>query len=155
MLNIYRIFPEHFREHLCEHFIVTVHCSTFFSIVPFFSLKKRRKGVTLLCHKIACHVTQVSQCCYSNRVFKDWLRLIVSFSELMSLCPIKFLDSSYLVIVYLPGIATHVIPFTPFTLPEDEFLQFWGLSASFANLCGGSMDNHRTHSTVPCIGINI
>ena len=59
--------------------------------------------------------------------------VIVSCSELMSLCSIEFLDSSYLVIVYLTGIATHVIPFTPFTLPEDEFLQFWGLSASFAN----------------------
>ena len=52
--------------------------------------------------------------------------VVVSCSELMSLCSIKFLDSSYLVIVYLTGIATHVIPFTPFTLPEDEFLQFWG-----------------------------
>ena len=51
MLNIYRIFPEHFTEHLCEHFIVTVHCFTFVSIVPVFSFKKR-KGVTL-CHVIA------------------------------------------------------------------------------------------------------
>ena len=53
MLNINRIFPEHFSEHLCEHSIVTVHCFTFFSIFPVFSLKKRRKGVTLLCHVIA------------------------------------------------------------------------------------------------------
>ena len=45
MLNIYRIFPEHFSEHLCEHFIVTVHGFTF-SMVPVF-LKKERCNVIM------------------------------------------------------------------------------------------------------------
>ena len=63
MLNIYRIFPEHFSEHLCKHFIVTVHRFFFFSIVPVFSLKKKERCNVIMSHNRLCHVTQVSQSC--------------------------------------------------------------------------------------------
>ena len=48
MLNIYRIFPEHFREHLCEHFIVTVHCSIFFFT------KRERCNVIMSHNRLSC-----------------------------------------------------------------------------------------------------
>ena len=57
MLNIYRIFPEHFSE----HFIATVHCFTFFYSSSFF-LKKERCNVIMSRNRL-CHVTQVSQSC--------------------------------------------------------------------------------------------
>ena len=65
MLNICRIFPEHFSEHLCEHFIVTFHCFTFFYSSSFCFKKKTKKARcnVIMSRNRLCHVTQVSQSC--------------------------------------------------------------------------------------------